>query len=300
VRTGPGFEYDRVGQVEAGEMFRILGAIADYSWLLIDFQGGVGWVKSEFVEILGDLTTVSIVQPPASPTPGVTATPSLPPNPDLLIQSVVLNPPQPVPGQQFSAAVTVRNAGGGAAGRFAVAATWEPGAVFTSAFVEGLAGGQTTQVQLNVTLNGTGAFQVAVVADLNKEVAELDENNNVYNITYRVDHAIYKTETSRQINVDDPPFDLDPSGNPDFDWYGTEIQMVPPNAKIGEVLGTTYENVTYDMLAPGSITSTVFGLDKVKPGAVFAVITAEGRRAVMRIDNVQSGGPLWISYRVYS
>jgi uncharacterized protein YgiM (DUF1202 family) len=297
VRTGPGFEFDRVGQVEAGDMFRILGAIADYSWLLIDYQGGIGWVKTEFVEVLGDLSTVSIVQPPPTPTLGATFTPTLPPNPDILIDTVVLNPATPIPGVPFSAAVTIRNAGGGAAGRFAVAATWEPGTVYTSAFIEGLAGGQTTQIQLSGTLTGTGVFQVAVVADLNKVVAELDENNNFYNITYRVDYATRQTETGRQLNPGDE-LALDSSN--DFLWDGANLAM-KNGAKIGQTSGVTYENVHYDMLAPGLITyNTVgFGVDKVRSGAVFGFITSEGRRAVLRVDNLQANGPIWVTYRTY-
>jgi ABC-type branched-subunit amino acid transport system substrate-binding protein len=298
VRTGPGFDYDRIGQVEAGDQFRILGAIADYSWLLIDYNGGVGWVKSEFVEILGDIATVSIIQAPPSPTPAFTATSSLPPNPDLVIDTVVLSPPQPIPGQPFTATVTIRNAGGGAAGRFAVAATWEPGSVYTSAFVEGLAGGQTTQVQLSATLTGTGVFQVAVVADLNNDVPELDEKNNNYNITYRVDYPILKSENGKQLNVNDS-LGLDPGK--DLLWDGANIVM-GNGAKIGQLSGVTYENVNYDMLAPDlvSYNSTGFGADKVKAGALFAVITSESHRAVMRIDNVQSGGSLWVTYRTYN
>jgi hypothetical protein len=43
-----------------------------------------------------------------------------------------------------------------------------------------------------------------------------------------------------------------------------------------------------------------FGPDKVQTGAVLALITAEGKRAVMRVDNLQAGGPIWLSYRVYN
>jgi hypothetical protein len=294
VRTGPGFEYDKIGQVEAGDLFRILGAIPDYSWLLIDYQGGVGWVKSEYVEILADLTTVPVVEPPPSPTPAATPTPTIPPVPDILIETVVLSPADPNPGEPFAAAVTVRNAGGGAAGRFAVAATWEPGSVYTSAWVEGLAGGQSAQVQLTGVLTGSGVFQVAVIADLNKDVAELDENNNVYNITYRVDYPILKSETGRQMNVGDK-LELD-NGN-DISWDGHNIARMD-GAMIGQLGGVTYENVHYDMLAPGLVNynNIDFG---VTAGAVFAIITSEGRRAVLRVDNVQSGGPIWVTYRTY-
>ena len=302
VRTGPGFDYDRVGQAEAGDLYRVLGTIPDYSWMLIDFQGGVGWIKTEFVEVLGDLGSISIITPPPTPTIGMTATPSLPPNPELLIDTVVLNPSNPVPGQPFTATVTVRNAGGGAAGRFAVAATWLPGDVYTSSFVEGLAGGQTTQVSLGGTLTGTGVFQVGVVVDLNKEVAELDENNNVYNISYRVDHPIFKTESGIQVPKDGPDNTLALDPGKDFLWDGANIGMLN-GAQIAVLSGVTYENVHYDMLAPGVVTyeSDAIGSDRIGVGSVYAFITSEGRRAVLRIDNVQTPccGPLWVTYRTY-
>jgi len=299
VRTGPGFDYDKIGQVSAGDLFRVLGASADYAWMVIDFQGGVGWVKTEFVEVLGDLGSVTVIQPPPSPTAASTPTPTLSPNPDIVIDTVVLSPTQPVPGKPFTATVTVRNTGGGAAGRFAVAATWEPGAVYTAGFIEGLAAGQSVQLQLSGTLAGTGVFQVGVVADLNKEVPEFNEDNNVYNVTYRADYPLFANQSSVQISVGSM-WDLY-GGTPDFKWDGYNIEL-HNGAQIGQLSGVTYENVHYDMLAPGVVTYDLvgFGVGKVMTGAVFAFITAEGQRAVMRVDNMQSGGPIWLSYRVYN
>jgi ABC-type branched-subunit amino acid transport system substrate-binding protein len=299
VRSGPGFEYDKIGQVKAGEQYRVLGAIADYSWVAIDFQGGVGWVKTEFTTILGDLGAVTIIQPPPSPTPAASPTPTLSPQPDLVIDSVVLNPPEPIPNKPFTATVTVRNAGGGAVGRFAVAATWEPGSVYTATFVDGLAGGQSAQAFLTPTLGATGMFQVAIVVDLNNDVAEANEANNNYNITYRVDYPLYANQSGVQVNVGQQ-LDLY-GGTADLSWDGYTLD-VHSGAKIGQLGGVTYENVTYDMLNPAVVSydTSGFGPDKVQTGAVLALITAEGKRAVMRVDNLQAGGPIWLSYRVYN
>ena len=297
VRTGPGFNYDRIGQVTRGDLLRILGATADYSWLTVDFQGGVGWVKTEFVEVSGDLTTVTIVQPPASPTPAASPTASLPAGSDLVIDTVVLNPAQPIPNRPFSATVSVRNAGGAAAGQFAVAATFEPGSVYLSAFVGGLAGGQSTQVQLNGTLTGTGVFQVGVVADLNNEVGELNETNNIYNITYRVDYPTFTQQNGLQMT---PTTNWDMYGGIiDFKWDGYNIDM-ENGAQIGVLSGVTYENVHYDSLSPAVINNAIgIGTDQVNTGIVVGIYTAEGQRAVMRIDNRQ-GTTMWVSYRVYN
>ena len=291
VRSGPGFEFDQIGQIKAGERYRVMGASADYSWLVIEYQGSFGWVRAEYTRILGDINLVSVVQSPPTPTP------SLPPNPDIVIDAVVLSPSQPIPNKPFTATVTVRNAGGGATGRFAVAATWEPGAVYTSAFVEGLAGGQSVPVQLSGTLIGTGVFQVAVVADLNNEVAELNEGNNLFNVSYRVDYPLLANQVNIQLGPN-TQWDMF-GGTPDFFWDGYNIAMLN-GAQIGMLSGVTYENVHYDMLTPAVINNTTgVGTDKVQPGVVFGMSIPEGRRAVIRVDN-RSGETVWLSYRVYN
>jgi len=83
-------------------------------------------------------------------------------------------------------------------------------------------------------------------------------------------------------------------------WDGANIAM-QNGAQIGQLSGVTYENAHYDMLSPSLVTynGTGFGADKVKAGALFAVITSEGHRAVLRVDNVQAGGNLWVTYRTY-
>lgn len=297
VRTGPGFNYDKIGQVDSGDLLRVLGAIADYSWLAVDFSGGVGWVKTEYTDLLGDLSMVGIIQAPPTPTLAYTPTPSLAPFPDIVIDTVVLSPANPIPNQPFTATVNIRNAGGGAAGHFAVAATFEPGGVYTSASIEGLAGGQTTQAQLTGTLTGTGAHTVAVVADLNKEVAESNEDNNLYNVTYRADYPLFANQTGVQLNAT-TQWDLY-GGTPDLVWDGYNIGMLN-GSQIGIIGGQTYENVTFDMLTPGVVSNTVgYGTDQVLSGMVYGFYVAEGLRGVVRVDNRQ-GETIWISYRVYN
>ncbi len=298
VRTGPGFNYDRIGQVAEGDLLRVMGSIPDYSWMLVDFRGGVGWVKTEYAELTGNLADVPVnVSIPPTPTAAATQPPTLPPNPDIVIDTVVLQPSQPVPNQPFTATVTVRNAGGGAAGRFAIAATFQPGEVYTATHVEGLAAGQSVQAQLTGTLTGTGVFQVGVIADLNKEVQELNEDNNVYNVTYRADYALFAQQSGLQLSSGSE-WDLY-GGTPDIQWDGYNIGM-RNGAKVGILSGVTYENVTYDTIAPAVVTNTT-GLttEQVNPGVVIGLLTAEGHRAAMRIDNRQ-GETIWVSYRVYN
>lgn len=296
VRSGPGFNYDRVGQVQEGDLLEVLGANADYSWLTVNFQSGVGWVKSEYVTIEGSLGTVPQITPPATPFPSLTPAPTVSPDPDIVIQGVTLSPSQPIPNRPFSATVTVANVGGGAAGRFGIAATFLPNDVYTSAIIEGLAAGQTIQTQLSGTLTGTGVFSIEVVGDLNKEIAEANEANNNYNLTYRVDYPLYTQQSNNQLGPG-TNWDLY-GGTTDFTWDGFNIAM-QNGAQIG-IIGGTYEDAHYDLLSPGVVNNAVgVGTDQVTPGTVFGVYTAEGERAVMRIDNRQ-GEQIWITYRVYN
>jgi subtilase family serine protease len=79
----------------------------------------------------------------------------------------------PHQGQAFVVTVTIQNQGSVAAGQFAVAASFLPGNVFSSAIVSGLQPGATTTVQLKATVNGgKGNFTVAIVVDLNNQVNE--------------------------------------------------------------------------------------------------------------------------------
>ena len=294
VRSGPGFNYDRVAQVSQGDVLRVLGANADYTWLLVQIPTGSGWVNTEYVRVTGNLTTVQFVPIPASPTPAATAAPN---QPDIVIESVVLSPAQPVPNQPFSATVTVRNAGGAAAGQFAIAATFQPGGVYTSAFVDSLAPGEAKQAQLSATLPGTGVAQVAIIADLNNTVAEFNEQNNQYNVTYRADYPFLTQQNNIQLNSGQE-WDLFGGVN-DIRWDGASLSVIN-GAQIGLLGGVAYQDVHYDQLSP-SVVNNSTGLDssQVNAGVVLGVYTAEGRRAVMRIDN-RAGDQIWISYRVYN
>ena len=282
-----------------------VGRSVDGNWWVTPISNGPngrGWVSASFVDAFNTSALPIVGAPPlptpipAPPTPTPAASP-LPSEPDLVIDAVALSPSQPIPNRPFTATVTVRNAGGGATGRFAVAATWEPGAVYTSAFVEGLAGGQSVPVQLSGTLIGTGVFQVAVVTDLNNEVAELNEGNNLFNVSYRVDYPLLANQVNIQLGPN-TQWDMF-GGTPDFFWDGYNIAMLN-GAQIGMLSGVAYENVHYDMLTPAVINNaTGVGTDKVQPGVVFGMTIPEGRRAVIRVDN-RSGETVWLSYRVYN
>lgn len=299
VRAGSDFTFERIGEVRQGDVLEILGALADYSWLLINYQGGLGWVNAEFTNITGDLSTVSVIEPLPTPTVAVTLPPAQGGQPDLLIEGVTLDPAQPASGQPFTATVTVRNVGGGAAGRFAVGMAFEPAQNITS-FIEGLASGQATTVQMTSTLvtntpGSTGTAQLTVTADLNNEVAESNETNNTYTVQIQSTVPALATQSNVQLNAGTQS-DLY-GGTVDFTWDGYNIEM-ENGARMG-VLSVPYEMAGPGDLSPATINNTVgIGSNQVQPGVVLGMITAEGNPAVMRIENRQDQ-TIWISYRVF-
>jgi uncharacterized protein YraI len=72
VRSGPGTEYERVGQLWPGETAPVMGQNADGLWWQIEFAGtddGLGWVIADFVTFVGDPDSVPIVgEEPLTPT----------------------------------------------------------------------------------------------------------------------------------------------------------------------------------------------------------------------------------------
>jgi hypothetical protein len=76
VRLGPGTNYDKIGVLIAGQEAAALGRSPGGEWILIAYpnpQGDVAWVYAPFV-VLDSNQLLSIVEPPPTPTPRVTAT----------------------------------------------------------------------------------------------------------------------------------------------------------------------------------------------------------------------------------
>ena len=104
VRSGPGTEYERIGQLYPGETAQVVGRNADTSWWQIEYPEAddrLGWVSADFVTFVGDSDSVPVAgdepsAPPAaqSPTPiRATSTPAPTPTPAPGPTST------PVPGQ---------------------------------------------------------------------------------------------------------------------------------------------------------------------------------------------------------
>jgi len=176
VRSGPGDNYQVIGQLKKDEQQQLIGASADYKWYVIDFRQQQAWLLASLVSVFGDVRSLPVVAAPPPPlptlTPFPTATPLPPATADLVMISAVMNPMVPTSGQPFILSVVIRNQGNRDAGAFAVATSFLPGDVYSAVNVAGLPAGTQTTVNLSGTVNGSGNFTIAIVIDLNNQVDE--------------------------------------------------------------------------------------------------------------------------------
>jgi uncharacterized protein YraI len=64
VRSGPGTQYDIIGQLTSGDEVQVTGRSDEESnWLRIDFSGREGWVAYFTVTVLSNTTGLAIVEP---------------------------------------------------------------------------------------------------------------------------------------------------------------------------------------------------------------------------------------------
>ena len=297
VRSGPGLNYDIIGQALQGTQLRVLGATVDYNWLVIDYRGQWGWMAAYLVETFGNPNLVPIVQPPASPTPAPTATPPPPREPDLIVLQA--EPPRITLGQATAINVTVRNQGLSPAGNFAIASTFQPGNQYIGVNQGGLGAGQQTTVQLWQTLNGpSGPQSVVIVVDLNQEVYEGaagEANNSVFAYNYVADRPVL---TSGQWTVAPGSFDLDGDSISDFSWTGNDLLAAGSAAMVWMNQFAAFNNVHYDAINVSQANIKSLNADQMS-NAIVGLLTADGHRGAMRLTDVVRNGSLTIEYRVY-
>jgi hypothetical protein len=167
-----------------------------------------------------------------------------------------------------------------------------------------LAAQQQTTVNLTGTLNGsTGRYTALIIADLNNEVAEGttgEANNNTFQFSYLLDRALFSTG---QVTLNPGgTVDLENNGAAqDVRWNaaGNALEVVGGNF-IAVIPNTDYNNIHYDALSPGIINQTSIPVGSLPAGIVVGVITVDGRRGAMRVDNaVTPGGTITLTYRAY-
>jgi hypothetical protein len=297
VRTGPGTNYEVLGQLRQGEQARVIGASIDLSWVVIEFRGQQGWLSRSILDIFGDLNTVPVIAPPPTPTPP--PSPTAAPVPDIVIESATASPNPIIPNQPFIISMTVCNRGGSNAGQFGVAATLPPNNVYTSAVISGLGAGQCTVANLTGTLTNTGFYSVVAVADLNNEVQEgPGEGNNNFTFNYVVNRPVIR-QASQTLNPGDT---LDLEGNAvqgDANWRGDASALDAIfGAQLGIITNVDLSTVHWDLVNPTIVNQISIPRTSLNPGAIIGIITADGNRGVMRVDSLP-GNQLALTFLVY-
>ncbi len=201
VRSGPGISFGKIGELKQGDTAAIIGRNADRSWWVIHRDDGTqGWIINlpAYIQVNGDTANVPLAAtpptptlPPASPTApqALAATSTVGPVADLVIDSVTLDPPNPVANQTFTVVIVIRNQGTVDAGTSLVDGLFQPGNERSQKDVPAIKAGQTVTVNLPVTLRASGANQTGVITvDANHDLNEgtNGEANNVRTITYNV------------------------------------------------------------------------------------------------------------------
>lgn len=297
VRSGPGLNYDVLGQLASGDVIFPVGANADFSWLVISFRGRTGWVAAYLVDLRGNLNELSLVQPPPTPTVVITPTPSPVPYPDLAILSATVEPARPLSGQQFAVRVFVRNQGSVATTDTALAASFQPGEVYSSGAIPALAPGQTAEVVLRPTVIGSGTYTVQLVIDLNELVNEgpVGETNNLYPVTYTLDHALLRSGTVAL--APGQQHDLVGGGTTNVSWDGATL-VAFNGAQVAVLPGLDWNSLYFEQLS--GIVGISIPRASLPVGTVVGIVTApQGYRGALRID-AYSGDTILYSYRVYA
>lgn len=301
VRSGPSMQYDILGQLPQGTQFPVIGASIDYTWVVINFRGQYGWLATYLLDVWGDLSTVPIIPPPPTPTPGFTATPTTAPEADLVIDNAIAAPSPINPNINFTVTVTVRNAGLSPSGPFAVAGTFPPNNVYLPALAPSLAPGQSMTVNLNGILTNTGTYTTTLVVDVNNQVPErvFGEMNNLFNFTYTVDKTVRNTGT-QTLNLGDT---IELEGDlvqGDANWNadgGLGLDGIF-GGKLGLIAAADISAIHWDLINPAVINRDSISRIEFNPGSLIGVITADGSRAVLRVDNV-SDTQLTVTFRTY-
>jgi uncharacterized protein YgiM (DUF1202 family) len=84
LRSGPGIDYDIIGEITAGQKYPMVARSAQFPWYLIQLPNGIAWVYVDLVKVTGPFNTIPFSE--IIITPGV---PVLPPTetPDMIIDA---------------------------------------------------------------------------------------------------------------------------------------------------------------------------------------------------------------------
>jgi uncharacterized protein YraI len=191
-RQGPSQSYPPLAVLGLGNVVYITGRTADNTWWQGRISNTVGWMSASFITLLGNCYGIQVAQPPASPVPTATLTPttaptvaqaSVTPGKADLIVTDLLGPVSIVLDQNgtrtVSYTILVQNAGTANAANFNVGLVLPDGTQQDLGTVPLLVPGQKAQFQASVTFTAPGSARLNVVADTYNAIDESNETNNL-------------------------------------------------------------------------------------------------------------------------
>jgi len=302
VRTGPGLNYDILGQLPEGSTADIIGATIDFSWVAIEFRGTTGWLSRPILDVNGDRNQIRVLTPPPSPTPPpATATPTAQPIPDVVVTNAIPN--RITIGVPFNVTATIANRGGSPARQFAVAASFEPGNVYNAVILNSLAAGTQTNITFTGTLTGpTGPQDVTIVADLNNQVPESttgEANNDDFILNYIADAPLLTTaQATGQITLSETGVTALDGGMEDVQWGGGGLVALGSTELVRLTNFTSFNNVHRDAIASAPLANQI--ITPVTNGMLIGIRTDGGLKyGVIEVVNAVAGSQLTFNYRMY-
>jgi hypothetical protein len=127
-------------------------------------------------------------------------------------------------------------------------------------------------------------------------VLEGNESNNVFAFNYAINKPILRTG-SQVLNVGDT---IDLEGNAvqgDANWNGISLDRLG-SASLGVIPNVNLTTIHYDLINPSIINQISIPSAAFIPGTLIGVLTADGNRAVMRVDSF-NGVQLGLTFIVY-
>lgn len=288
IRSAPGADSPIIGQLRRGARFWVTAVTPDYGWLYFSY-----WGKDAYVTANADLISVSV---PLSDLPGATLGSNAPLSPgsaQIVLSDYAVNPAVPAPGAPFQIVLTLKNTGSIDAGLFSVAASLAPSGAFVWAPVAKLGAGESGVVTLDDPgEQSTGQFSIRVALDVDNSLGSIGPDS-LPEITYRIDRPYIA-----QASIDLQPFtniDLH-GGTPDLALALDGLSAMN-GAKIAVLDGLTLASVHYDLLE--RIGGRSVPSERLKPGALIGLKTAEGRRGLLRIV-AYDGRVMGVQYFIYA
>ncbi len=192
VRAGDSTLYRIIGGLHEGNTAQIKG-ISSFGtgWFYIELEGGQrGFIHPNIVSAEGDLSNLPRINPPPlppTPIPQPTAIPVPSSGANLRITHVQISPHPAICNQAYEIQVTVINDGNAATPRGSLVEVRDnrhdgAGRVTTGIGITPLAAGETRTFSGHLTQNQyfEELHHINLIADVNNEVAETNENDNRY------------------------------------------------------------------------------------------------------------------------